>query len=125
VNFLSPMIHEYVSYILCLYMNMCLLFVCMQMCDPATHTYDDDTDDRDGQLLVALYDVDIWGRPSSEVSRRTMLKQVFNGLSELWGIVTTALTCFACDILFLDDCMIRWWKVMVCFQAVVSVLWKL
>jgi len=55
-------------------MNMWLLFVCMQMCDPAAHTYDDDTNDRDGQLLVALYAVDIWGRPSSEVSRRTMVE---------------------------------------------------
>jgi hypothetical protein len=25
-------------------------------------------------LLVALYAVDIWGRPSSEVSRRTMVE---------------------------------------------------
>ena len=46
----------------------------MQMCDPAAHTYDHDTDDRDAQLLVALYAVDIWGRPSSEVSRRTMVE---------------------------------------------------
>ena len=63
-----------VSYILCLYMNMCLLFVCMQMGDPAAHTYDHDTDDRDAEFLVALYAVDIWGRPSSEVSRRTMVE---------------------------------------------------
>jgi hypothetical protein len=68
------MIHEYVSYILCLYMNMCLLFVCMHMCDLAAHTYDHDTDDRYGQLLVALYVVDIWGRPSSEVCRRTIVE---------------------------------------------------
>jgi hypothetical protein len=44
------------------------------MCDPVVHTYDHDTDDRDAQLLVALYAVDIWGRPSSEVSRRTMVE---------------------------------------------------
>jgi hypothetical protein len=50
---------------------MWLLFVCMQMCEPDAHTYDDD---RDGQLLVALYDVDIWGRSCSGVSRRTMVE---------------------------------------------------
>jgi len=55
-------------------MNMCLLFVCMQIGDPAAHTYDHDTDDRDAEFLVALYAVDIWGRPSSEVSRRTMVE---------------------------------------------------
>jgi hypothetical protein len=53
---------------------MWLLFVCMQMCDPDAHTYDDDRDDRDGQLFVALYAVDIWGRSSSVVSRRTMVE---------------------------------------------------
>jgi hypothetical protein len=46
---------------------MCLLFVCMQMCDPDAHTYDADRDDNDGQLLVALYAVDIWGRSSTGV----------------------------------------------------------
>jgi hypothetical protein len=68
------LIHEYVAYKLWLYMNMWLFIVCMQMCDPAAHTYDHDTDDRDAELLVALYAVDIWGRPSSEVSRRTMVE---------------------------------------------------
>jgi hypothetical protein len=53
---------------------MWLLFVCMQMCDPVAHTYDADRDDRDGQLLVALYGVDIWGRSSTGVSRRTMVE---------------------------------------------------
>jgi hypothetical protein len=53
---------------------MWLLFVCMQMCDPDAHTYDADRDDRDGQLLLALYVVDIWGRSSTGVSRRTMVE---------------------------------------------------
>lgn len=98
--------------------------VCMQMCEPDAHTYDDDMDDRDAQLLVALYAVDIWGgRPVG--LQEHWLNQGFNGLSELWRIVTTALTCFACGVLFLDDCMIRWWKVMVWFQAMVSVQRKL
>ena len=46
-------------------MNMWQLSVCMQMCDPVSHTYDHDMDERDVELLVALYAVDIWGRPLS------------------------------------------------------------
>ena len=67
------MIHECVLYIV-LIQDMWLLFVCMQMCEPDAHTYDDDTDDRDAELLVALYAVDIWGRPSSSGSRRAMVE---------------------------------------------------
>ena len=52
-------------YKLWLHMNMWLLFTCMQMCDPGAHTYDHEMDDRDAELLVALYAVDIWGRPLS------------------------------------------------------------
>jgi hypothetical protein len=55
-------------------MNMWQLYVCMQMCDPVSHTYDHDMDERDVELLVALYAVDIWGRPLSEVPRRTMVE---------------------------------------------------
>jgi hypothetical protein len=50
---------------------MWLLFVCLQMCEPDAHTSDDE---REGQLLVALYAVDIWGSSSSGVSRRTMVQ---------------------------------------------------
>jgi hypothetical protein len=32
-------------------MNMSLLFVCMQMCDPAAHTYDNEMDDTDAELV--------------------------------------------------------------------------
>jgi hypothetical protein len=39
-------------------MNMWLLFVCMQMCDPAAHTYDNEIDDPDAELVVAIYAVD-------------------------------------------------------------------
>jgi hypothetical protein len=50
---------------------------------------------------------------------------VFNGFKERWRLVTTVLTCFGCEELFFDVCMTRWYKIMVCFQAGVSVLWKL
>jgi hypothetical protein len=50
---------------------MWLLFLCLQMCEPDTHTSDDE---RAGELLVALCAVDIWGSSPSEVSRRTMVE---------------------------------------------------
>jgi hypothetical protein len=55
-------------------MNMWLLFVSMQMCDPAAHTYDHEMDDTDAELLVAIYAVDIWGRSFSQVPRRTLVE---------------------------------------------------
>jgi hypothetical protein len=83
---MSPIIHDYVPCKLCLYismvliqlwlhMNFCLLFLCMQMCDPYAHTSDDDEmDDTDGELLVALYAVDIWDRHFSQGPRRTLVE---------------------------------------------------
>jgi hypothetical protein len=56
---------------------MCLLFVCMQMCDPAAHTYDNEMDDTDAKLVVAIYVVDIWGRTFSQVPRRTLVETGF------------------------------------------------
>jgi hypothetical protein len=50
---------------------MWLLFVCLQMCEPDTHTSDDE---RDGELLVALFAIDIWGSSPSGFSRRTMVE---------------------------------------------------
>jgi hypothetical protein len=50
---------------------MWLLFMCLQMCEPDTHTSDDE---RAGELLVALCVVDIWGSWSSGVSRRAMVE---------------------------------------------------
>jgi hypothetical protein len=47
------------------------LFVCLHMCEPDTHTSDDE---RGGELLVALFAVDIWGSSPSGVSRRTMVE---------------------------------------------------
>jgi hypothetical protein len=48
-----------------------LLFVCLQMCESDTHSSDDE---RDGEFLVALFVVDIWGSSPSGVSRRTMVE---------------------------------------------------
>jgi hypothetical protein len=63
------------STLIWLHMNLCLLFLCMQMCDPYAHTSDDDEmDDTDGELLVALYAVDIWGRHFSHGPRRTLVE---------------------------------------------------
>ena len=50
---------------------MWLLFMCLQMCEPDTHTSDDE---RAGELLVALCAVDIWGRTFSQVPRRTLVE---------------------------------------------------
>jgi hypothetical protein len=55
-------------------MNMWLLFVSMQMCDPAAHTYDHEMDDTDAEMLVAIYAVDIWSRSFSQVPRRTLVE---------------------------------------------------
>jgi hypothetical protein len=55
-------------------MNMCLLFVCMQMCDPAAHTYGNEMDDIDAELVVAIYAVDVWGRTFMQVPRRTLVE---------------------------------------------------
>ena len=114
MNFLSPMIHEYVSYILCLYMNMCLLFVCMQMCDPAAHTYDHEMDDTDAELLVAIYTVDIWGRTFSQVPRRTLVE---TGIQWVERTLENSNDCF--DMFRMRRTVFRR------FHAVVSVLWKL
>eukprot|EP00267_Zea_mays_P022309 XP_008647164.2 uncharacterized protein LOC103628817 [Zea mays] len=47
----------------------------VEMCDPYAHTSDDDDmDDTDGELLVALYAVDIWGRHFSQGPRRTLVE---------------------------------------------------
>jgi hypothetical protein len=53
---------------------MCLLFVCMQMCDPAAHTYGNEMDDTDAELVVAMYAVDVWGRTFMQVPRRTLVE---------------------------------------------------
>jgi hypothetical protein len=50
---------------------MWLLFLCLQMCEPDTHTSDDE---RAEELLVALCAVDIWGSSPSGLSRRTMVE---------------------------------------------------
>jgi hypothetical protein len=55
-------------------MNLWLLVVSMQMCDPYEHTSDDEMDKTDGEMLVALYDVDIWGRHFSQAPRRTLVE---------------------------------------------------
>jgi hypothetical protein len=64
-------------------MNLCLLVVSMQMCDPYehtsddemdAHTSDDEMDDTDGEMLVSLYAVDIWGRHFSQAPRRTLVE---------------------------------------------------
>jgi hypothetical protein len=47
------------------------LFVCLQMAEPDTDSYDDE---RDGELLIALFAVDIWGSSPSGVCRRTMVE---------------------------------------------------
>jgi hypothetical protein len=54
-----------------LILGIWLLFVCLQMSEPNTDSYDDE---RDGELLVALFAVDIWGSSPSGVSRRTMVE---------------------------------------------------
>jgi hypothetical protein len=41
------------------------------MCEPDTHTSDDE---RDGELLVAICAVDIWGSSPSGLPRRTMVE---------------------------------------------------
>ena len=55
-------------------MNMSLFFVCMQMSDPAAHTFDNEMDDRDAELVVAICAVDVWGRNISHVPRRTLVE---------------------------------------------------
>ena len=115
-------------------MNLWLLAVSMQMCDPYehasddemdAHTSDDEMDETDGEMLVDLYAVDIRADISVRLLEEHWSNLVFNGFKERWRLVMTVLTCFACEELFLDDCMTRWYKIMVCFQAGVSVLWKL
>jgi hypothetical protein len=91
----------------------------------AAHTYGHDTDDRDADLLVALYAVDIWGRPSSEVSRRTMVE---TGIQWVERTLENSNDCF--DMFRMRRTVFRRLhdtlvENMVCFQAVVSVLWKL
>jgi hypothetical protein len=70
-------------------MKLWLLVVYMQMSDPNEDTYDDEmdahssddemdahtsNDETDGELLVALYAVDIWGRHLSRAPRRTLVE---------------------------------------------------
>jgi hypothetical protein len=55
-------------------MNMSLFFVCMQMSDPAAHTFDNELDERDVDLVVAICAVDVWGRNFSQVPRRTLVE---------------------------------------------------
>jgi hypothetical protein len=43
----------------------------LQMAEPDTDSYDDE---RDGELLIALFVVDIWGSSPSGVCRRTMVE---------------------------------------------------
>jgi hypothetical protein len=55
-------------------MNMSMFFVCMQMSDPAAHTFDNEMDDRDAELVVAICAVDVWGRNISQVPRRILVE---------------------------------------------------
>jgi hypothetical protein len=76
-------------YKLWLHIKLWLLVVYMQMSDHNEDTYDEEidanssddemdahtsNDETDGELLVALYAVDIWGRHLSRAPRRTLVE---------------------------------------------------